>query len=733
MKYYKLINENGWGKSFTKDKIYPENQKLPECLLEIGSYAKGFPKDWKRVEQWEYYLQEGINPFKVGDKVKFVDRTGLTKVEYGVNLSWAREDKLDKTKVYEVSKKAGFDILIDTSPIYYNSIQFELYDEKSCLPKVTDESIIPEQWYVRDCAKVSYYASEKWGCSNEIDPNRFYVESNETYFFLTLEEIKEQFPKYTEITEEQFIKYVMKQEFVLPEKWCIKVTPEDSKPSNPIYKWRGVVSPNGCHHWYSCGYLLGNNGWWNDEIPYGYEEITKEQFNKYVIKKLKSKVEQPAKGGGEVPEKVSFYVRYTPVFTEDVYNALMEYSIDVCKDGIVRGFADNYKGLKENKYFVCDNYGLNHSSYLPNHGRYSYGVDNNPQRCAKELTVEEVKELIKDYLKPKEMDKPRAFIIEGSTPLIKAMASELLDLGYTDIDLDSFTEKNPTNIQMNRSDKTLLKDGIEVFKELFLSDSVSYFCNNPSAERFSLPEDYNKAIKFAKEQLNHPYWKIDEQKFEVGDWILVLESGYNCGDHPKYNSELFVKKGDVVRIEQIENYKGFDVAICTGGEIIRIGEYPECFKTITFEDAKERLLEIAKEKYPVGTCFRVAHNTSYVEKVSSHDNFKNNFVIDSKDCLHINLLVSEDDDPQTGGASVYFNGTWAEIVENPQPKIEINGYKAKFDDYNKTVSFGCQTIGKEMAEKLLELSEYSITLVDVDGGELTKEIEQIVDYFNSLD
>lgn len=658
MKYYKLINASGWGKGFTQNKIYPENQKLPECFLEIGSYAKGFPEDWEEVEQREYYLQE-----------------------------------------------------------------------ESCISKFTDEPVIPEQWYVRDCAKVSYYASEKWRCSNEIDPNRFYMESNETYFFLTLEEIKEQFPKYTEITEEQFIKYIMKEDFVLPEKWCIKVTPEDSKPSNPIYKWRGVVSSQGCHHWYSCGYLLGNNGWWNDEIPYGYEEITKEQFNKYVIKKLKSKEEQPAKGDGEVPERVSFYVRYTPKFTEDVYNALMEYSKDVCKDGRVRGFADNYKGLKENKYFVCDNYGLNHSSYLPNHGRYSYGVDNNPQRCAKELTVEEVKELIKDYLKPKEMDKPRAFIIEGSTPLIKAMASELLELGYTNICLDSISEENLTNIQMNRGDKTLLKDGIEEFKVLFLARSTSWFLQNPSAERFTLPKDYNEAIKFAKEQLNHPYWKIDEQKFEVGDWILVLESGYNCGDHPKYNSELFVKKGDVVRIEQIENYKGFDVAICTGGEIIRIGQHPEYFKTITFKEAKKRLLEIAKEKYPVGTYFKVAHNTSYVETVSSHDNFKNNFVIDSQDRLHINLLVSE----QTGGASVYFNGTWAEIVENPQPRIEINGYKAKFDDYNKTVSFGCQTISKEMAEKLLTLSEYSITLVDVDGDELTKEIEQIVDYFNSLD
>jgi hypothetical protein len=87
---------------------------------------------------------------------------------------------------------------------------------------------------------------------------------------------------YTEITFEQFKKYVLKEEFILPKKWCIRITEENQ---DILREWRGHYGEVG-------GYLhvpveadsILLNSEWDSSIMNGYVEITFEQFKDYVLK-----------------------------------------------------------------------------------------------------------------------------------------------------------------------------------------------------------------------------------------------------------------------------------------------------------------------------------------------------------------------------------------------------------------------------------------------------------------
>jgi len=83
-----------------------------------------------------------------------------------------------------------------------------------------------------------------------------------------------------ELTYEEFIE--LYEPFVLPEKWCVKVTPDNKEV---LDSWR--VHPPAAH-----GYLhvpvanpdISLNSEWCSEIKDEYAEITFEQFKKYVLK-----------------------------------------------------------------------------------------------------------------------------------------------------------------------------------------------------------------------------------------------------------------------------------------------------------------------------------------------------------------------------------------------------------------------------------------------------------------
>ena len=96
---------------------------------------------------------------------------------------------------------------------------------------------------------------------------------------------------YNVYTFEQFKEMYLEEEFVLPEKWCVKVTDKTHKTiSENSYR----IFPN--YETYITSMLLSSKSWnsWDlnrDAIKEGYTEITFKQFLKYILKQETMKKE----------------------------------------------------------------------------------------------------------------------------------------------------------------------------------------------------------------------------------------------------------------------------------------------------------------------------------------------------------------------------------------------------------------------------------------------------------
>ena len=79
-----------------------------------------------------------------------------------------------------------------------------------------------------------------------------------------------------ETTVQEILGYdpFVKDEFVLPEKWCIKI--QTNGFPKEVAQWRKSS-------WSNPGYMF-YNGMWDDDNRIGHEEITFDQFKKYVLK-----------------------------------------------------------------------------------------------------------------------------------------------------------------------------------------------------------------------------------------------------------------------------------------------------------------------------------------------------------------------------------------------------------------------------------------------------------------
>lgn len=129
-----------------------------------------------------------------------------------------------------------------------------------------------------------------------------------------------------ETTVQEILGYdpFIKDDFVLPEKWCIKI----QSNSNPIevFKWRGS-------EWFDSGYMH-NNKFHYETIQDGYTEITFDQFKKYV---LKESIEEPKEIISEYVECIFGYDRqftkgkvYKTTSTKSVY----QYEVENCDNGL---------------------------------------------------------------------------------------------------------------------------------------------------------------------------------------------------------------------------------------------------------------------------------------------------------------------------------------------------------------------------------------------------------------
>ena len=92
-------------------------------------------------------------------------------------------------------------------------------------------------------------------------------------------------------------------------------------------------------------------------------------------------------------ERISFYVKYTEEFNEELFNSAMIWAKQNCI-GVPRGWCDDFNGLKSKEYFLFDNWGLNAKTFENDPRNMSYGCDNNRQNCKKEISVDELKSII---------------------------------------------------------------------------------------------------------------------------------------------------------------------------------------------------------------------------------------------------------------------------------------------------------------------------------------------------
>lgn len=144
-----------------------------------------------------------------------------------------------------------------------------------------------------------------------------------------------------------------------------------------------------------------------EELHYGDIKSTDYNITLYTFKEWCNEFNHKPDFTSEyLTNRISFFVKYTEEFTEDLYNDAFNFAKDNLL-GKPRGMDDSYEGLKSYGYFLYDSFGLNNfvSKVLISNVKklQSYGVDNNQQGITKEITIQELKEFI-NY-KPKSMEK----------------------------------------------------------------------------------------------------------------------------------------------------------------------------------------------------------------------------------------------------------------------------------------------------------------------------------------
>jgi len=152
--------------------------------------------------------------------------------------------------------------------------------------------VLPKNWYIRSNKEIDAILCKWRGCGH--------TDSAETAILLStkmwmpdsqLNFVKRTVTNLTEITWEQFKKYVLKEEeFVLPEKWCIKSgEPEVAEYCRAYWNHKRSYNTDECKNAYAHFPPFDGGVTTSYYIKSGYTEITFEQFKKYVLKQKEEK------------------------------------------------------------------------------------------------------------------------------------------------------------------------------------------------------------------------------------------------------------------------------------------------------------------------------------------------------------------------------------------------------------------------------------------------------------
>ena len=118
-----------------------------------------------------------------------------------------------------------------------------------------------------------------------------------------------------------------------------------------------------------------------------------------------------------------------------------------------------------------------------------------------EITLEEFKKLVLKENNNTTMEKPKTFCIEGKPHQIKAIYQDLVDMGYK----EEYDHPVSSVVKDTRLSQSYTK--CDSFEDYI--DIIPHNDENDLDVTFNLPQDYSKALKFAKKQLESKYWNKD--------------------------------------------------------------------------------------------------------------------------------------------------------------------------------------------------------------------------------
>lgn len=196
----------------------------------------------------------------------------------------------------------------------------------------------------------------------------------------------------------------------------------------------------------------------------------------------------------EIPKRISFYVNYTPDFTEDLYNRLLEWSIKN-SNGKPRNMSEGetYNGFKQHGYFVFDNWGINSEKYTTK--AKMYGVDNNDQNCEIKYSIEDVRKLINYCIEVIEYHGKEKVILPEKWSIKTTEQNILILKKYCNItwDLKLNTQLKFINLKYRSwgNSEEYTEITFEQFKKYILkenSDSIEHIEQFEYEEEIQLPE-----------------------------------------------------------------------------------------------------------------------------------------------------------------------------------------------------------------------------------------------------
>jgi len=164
--------------------------------------------------------------------------------------------------------------------------------------------------------------------------------------------------------------------------------------------------------------------------------------------------------------------------------------------------------------------------------------------------------------------KAQTFTIKGSKALLTEFWNELLKLGYTAIE-DRYTPtttKDLEHICNNQAEIERILD-ITQYKQIYAGKYGGI-----TDQTFNLPQQWDEALEFCKEQLDDKYW-IEEIKPEIGKWYEIdypschntfiikfsddLSKTNNIEDNLYYSAGSFLREKTIIRevpVEEIQQY-----------------------------------------------------------------------------------------------------------------------------------------------------------------------------------